>query len=153
MTLFSLPWIAFLLAPLGAVGFLLALYFVLVTYGYARPDSRWLPQVCRMDEATCARIIHLPEARVLGPPNALFGLGYYAALVAVGLNPGLLGQPLVLGALLLAGLAAAAMSVYLAWALLRRLRVVCVLCFAAHGINWLALAVLLLIAAGQTGTF
>jgi uncharacterized membrane protein len=122
------------------LGFANALYFVLVAYRVMRPDARWLPRVCRMDDRTCASILETRYARVLGLPNALYGVLWYvaagtAALVA--LATGRLPAP----AALLGGSAlAAAVSVYLAWALLYRLRVVCPLCFFGHGVNAALLA-------------
>ena len=127
------------LLGLGTLGALDALYFTLVTYHLVRPDAAWLPRICRLDEGACARIVDTPEARVLGVPNALVGLGWYVALGAAAL----LGLPSC--AWLLAGAAAAvALSAYLAWALLRKLRVACALCFLGHGVNVAVFAVLAL---------
>lgn len=129
------------LLALAVVGFLDALYFVAVTYRWMRPDPRWLPPLCRMDEATCARIVDTREARALGLPNSVYGLAWYAAVAAaaaVALATGALpARPL-----LLAGAATSvAFSLYLAWSLVR-LRTLCPLCFLGHGVN-VALLVLL----------
>ena len=129
------PALLGLILALAAVGALDALYFVLVTYRVVPPDAAWLPRVCRIDEATCARIVDTPEARALGPPNAVLGLAFYL-LVAAAAAAGLLTGTLPGCALLLAAaLGATALSAYLAWALLARLRARCVLCFLGHGLN------------------
>jgi len=124
------PW---LLAPLAALGGLLSLYFTAVTYGWMEPDSRMVPRLCRMDEGTCRRVVHAPEARVFGLPNSLLGLGYYAAVLTWLVSrpwPPFWASALAAGALwtVFAG-------AWLSWALLVRLRTPCPLCFVAHGVN------------------
>lgn len=141
---------ALVLVTLGAAGFVLALYFTLVTYGKVRADSRWIPAVCRMDDQACAKVVHTPEARVLGLPNSVYGMAWYAVVVAVGLRPQvalMLPGRWFLLALVAAG--TVALSGYLAWVLLRKLRVLCPLCFLGHGLN-VAIAALLVHAAWLT---
>lgn len=125
------------LAVLAFVGFLDALYFVLVDRGLMKPDDRLVPPVCRMDEATCARIIETRYARVFGVPNAVFGLAWYL-LVGGAASYALVEDafPFCLGFLVVAA-GTVALSVYLAWALLAKLKTVCVLCFAGHAVNLL----------------
>lgn len=138
------------LAALAVVGLADALYFTLVTYRLVRPDSRWLPRVCRMDEATCARVVDTPYARVLGLPNAVYGMAWYALVLASALAPGPFvaagGRPALVAVAALTVL----LSAYLAWALLARLRVACVLCFLGHGVN-VAIAALLALGALTQG--
>jgi uncharacterized membrane protein len=129
------------LLALALIGGLDALYFVLVTYRWLRPDAPWLPRICRMDEGTCARIVDTREARALGVPNAVLGLAWYVVLGAATV----LGLPPAWQVPLLGGAAVAfAMSLGLAWALLARLQVRCTLCFAVHAINVAVLALLVL---------
>lgn len=129
---------------LALVGFLDAAYFVAVTYRWMRPDPRWLPPICRMDGAACARIVDAPQARVLGLPNSVYGVPWYAGLVALMghvLGGGALPEA---GCLLLVTAAAlvVALSAYLAWSLLYRLRTHCPLCYVAHVLNAAILALL-----------
>jgi uncharacterized membrane protein len=125
------------LGSLALLGLLDALYFTLVAYRVLAPDAAWLPRVCRMDEGTCARVVDAPEARLLRIPNSVLGLGWYALVLLHAL------RPLPCAPLLLLGAASVAMSAYLAWALLRKLRAPCPLCFLGHGINAALLLLLL----------
>lgn len=133
------------LAALALVGLLDALYFVGVTYRWLRPDAPWLPRVCRMDGATCARVVDTPEARFFGLPNSVLGAAWYLLVLAAA------GQALATGSLphclplLLVAAFTVAFSAYLAWALLVRLRAPCPLCFLGHAVN-VGLLVLLLLA-------
>lgn len=135
-----------LLALVAGIGLLDALYFVLVTYDAIPPDPRWLPRVCRMDEKSCAAIVRTREARLLGLPNAVYGLGWYAAVVgAATLAPGALAAGSLVCLLFLAGGAATVgVSLVLIHALLYRLRTPCPLCFLGHAANG-AIFVLLLV--------
>jgi len=138
------PWLGLPLLGLAVLGFLDALYFVLVTYRWMRPDPPWLPRVCRLDEGTCARIVDTRHARVLGLPNAVFGLAWYGIAGVAGAWM-LAGRDLPFcGPILAASLLTVALSAYLAWALVVRLRVACTLCFLGHGVN---VALLLVLAA------
>lgn len=136
-------WIPAALLALAAVGVLDALYFVLVTYGVARPDTKWVPRFCRMDEASCARVLDTRYARVLGLPNAVYGLAWYA-VVGAAATLASLGEPLPCAPLLAGSAATVLLSAYLAWALLARLRVPCPLCFLGHAVNAALLAALAL---------
>ncbi|HEV8360804.1 MAG TPA: vitamin K epoxide reductase family protein [Candidatus Thermoplasmatota archaeon] len=137
-------WTSAALLAMAALGALDALYFTLVADRVVRPDTPWLPAFCRMDDATCARVVDAREARALGVPNSLLGLGWYAVLAGAA-SWGLATGALPVCPFLLAGaVAAALLSAWLAWALLARLRVRCPLCFAAHAINGAALVLLLL---------
>ena len=119
-----MPLAAALLA-LALAGGATAVYFTLAYYG--RVSSPEIPAaLCRRDERSCLTILDTPYARLLGVPNSVLGLGFYAFTAA-------------LAALELAGepppwmwwvnLAAAAGMVltapYLIWALVARLKVWC----------------------------
>ena len=131
-----------LLSSLCAVGGLISLYFTSVSFRWVRPDSHWIPVVCRMEEATCARIVFTPSAKVLGPPNSTVGLLFYALLGSAAATCSL-SVPLIR----LAGLGGSAVallfSFYLTYSLLFVVRVKCVLCFAAHTINLIIFLLLL----------
>jgi uncharacterized membrane protein len=126
------------LALLAGVGVLISLYFVLVHHKLIRPDARFVPNVCRMDEETCGTILLRPEARLLGIPNFYLGFVYYGLALSMVFS----GTELLL--LDPAG-AAAIMSGWLAFALLVRLKINCILCFVSHSINLLMLLLLLLL--------
>ena len=67
---------------LAAVGLTIASYFTAVAYRWMKPDVRWIPSFCRLEERTCASVVFTPSARVFGPPNSLLGQVFYAALLA-----------------------------------------------------------------------
>lgn len=139
-----MPVLAWALLALAATGAYVALYFVLVTYRVVPPSVRWVPPVCRMDEGTCARVVWTREARLLGLPNSVYGLAWYAVVLAAAVAWIATGD-LPAKPLLLAGsVASVAMSAVLLWALLVRLRTRCPLCFVGQAANALILAVLLI---------
>lgn len=131
-----------LLISLCAVGVLISLYFTSVSFRWVRPDSHWIPVVCRMEEATCARIVFTPSAKVLGPPNSTVGLLFYALLGSAAATCGL-SVPLIRLAGLGGSAVALLLSFYLTYSLLFVVRVKCVLCFAAHTINLIIFLLLL----------
>jgi uncharacterized membrane protein len=99
------------------------------------------PGVCKLDEANGCRVLfRTRNAALLGVPNSLLGVLYYP-LVAAGL---LAGWPV---SLLMAGASAAgAMSIYLAYILIRD-ELDCRICWAGHLANtaiWLGFALKLL---------
>lgn len=99
------------------------------------------PAVCKLDEANgCQVLFRTRYAALLGVPNSLLGVLYYP-LVAAGL---LAGWPV---SLLMAGASAAgAMSIYLAYILIRD-GLDCRICWAGHFANaaiWLGLGLRLL---------
>lgn len=132
-----------LLGLAGLVGLLDAGYFVGVSYGWIRSDARWIPEVCRMDEATCARIVDTSYGRVLGLPNAVYGAVWY--LVVLGLGAALVSQGHIglCRVFLLVAAGTVLFSVYLIWALVQELKVDCPLCYLGHGLNF---SILILIA-------
>jgi uncharacterized membrane protein len=86
-------------------------------------------------------VVQSPRARLFGgASNAAIGLVYYLALIAA--LP-FLNRPLVWDAAFAAALAAAAMSVYLAYSLLFITRRPCAFCWTSHAINWLLVVLLL----------
>lgn len=137
MTLADLPlaWLAGGVVALAAVGVLIALYFTAVRYRWVRPDTRWVPSFCRMDEDTCARVVDSDHGHLFGLPNALFGLAWYLVAGGAGVAGLTTGAvPLCPTLVAVAGLTVA-VSVYLAWALLFDLRTHCNLCYTSHVLN------------------
>ena len=129
---------------LAAVGLVIASYFTAVAFRWTKPDARWIPSFCRLEERTCASVIFTPSARVLGPPNSLLGQVFYTALL-VGTGGGWLTDPGLWPLYLGASLVTVGFGVYLSYALLFVLRAPCPLCFASHGINAAICGLLLLL--------
>ena len=127
---------------LAAIGLLVSVYFTGVAYRWFPPDVRWVPNVCRLDEATCASVVFTPQARLVGVPNSLLGIAWYAALL-VGVATGVVWRPPYHALYLAAASLTVAFAGYLTHALVRVLRVGCRLCFASHAINATLLALLL----------
>ncbi|MEO2197766.1 MAG: vitamin K epoxide reductase family protein [bacterium] len=131
-----------MLLTLCTVGFLISGYFVGVTFQWVKPDTRWIPPVCRMGQDTCSSVVFTRQARVFGPPNAVLGLLFYLLLAAAAIG-GALDEPLVHLALLGISGATVVLGLFLTYSLLFVIRVRCVLCFTSHVVN-LALFVILL---------
>lgn len=129
---------------LAAVGLAIASYFTAVAWRWTKPDVRWIPSFCRLEERTCASVVFTPSARVFGPPNSLLGQVFYAALLA-GAAFGRLTDPQLFPLYLGASLVTVGLGIYLSYALLFVLRVPCPLCFASHGINAVICGLLLLL--------
>ncbi|HET9030703.1 MAG TPA: vitamin K epoxide reductase family protein [Candidatus Aquilonibacter sp.] len=84
-------------------------------------------------ELTEPSVVQTPRARLLGGvSNAAFGIAYYLLL---GLGVWLATQPWQAGLLVAASVAAAAMSVVLAYSLLFVTRMPCPYCWTSHGVN------------------
>ena len=130
------------LIALCVVGFVIAGYFTGVAYRWVRPDTRWVPAVCRMGEQTCAAIVFTPRARVFGIPNSILGQLFYATLATVA-GTGGLDEPLTRLVLFGASGVSVLLGVYLTYSLLFVIRASCALCFTSHGINLLLFLILL----------
>lgn len=116
---------AWWLLGLAVLGTAISFYFTLVYYG--RFEAREVPAaLCRREERTCMTVLETPYARLLGVPNALLGLGFYALTGAVaglalaGVLPGWLWR-----ANLALAVAAVLAAPYLIWALVARLGTWC----------------------------
>ncbi len=84
-------------------------------------------------ELTGPSVVKTPRAHLLGVPNSLLGALYYIALaVAVWFAQ----RPIEQIALIVAALAAAAASAYLAYSLLFITRRECPYCWTSHVVNW-----------------
>lgn len=131
-----------LLVTLCATGILISGYFIGVTYRWVKPDTRWIPPVCRMGEDSCAFVVFTPQARVFGPPNAVLGLLFYVVLALVAMG-GALDEPWVRMVMLAAGGVTVALGLFLTYSLLFVIRVRCVLCLASHVVNLVLFVILL----------
>ena len=133
-----------LLVCLSVVGLLISSYFTAVAYRWVRPDARWVPVFCRMDEQTCASIVFTPQARVFLVPNSVLGQLYYLGIL-LGAIFGWIDGPAPLPTTYVAASAVTViLGLYLSYALLFVNRVACPLCFTSHGINLAILGLLVL---------
>lgn len=130
------------LVGLSLVGFGISSYFTGVAYHWVRPDTRWIPAMCRMGTETCSTIVFTPRARVFGVPNSVLGQLFYALLAVVGVAGGL-GEPLIRLLVLTASGLTVMLGVYLTYSLLFVTRVNCVLCFTSHALNFVVFVILL----------
>ena len=123
-------------------GLLISFYFALVYYGHAKPDSRFVPVFCRMDEENCQSILRLKEARVFGIPNFYLGILFYPGMIVFAFNPNaLIGIAVI--AKIVSGISVV-VSLFLAHSLLFVIRKKCALCFTAHILNFVLFLILFL---------
>ncbi len=122
----------------GGLGFLISLYFTLVYFHRIPANYKLVPPVCRMEDSACQVVLFTRYGSLFGAPNSLFGVMYYILVVVAGF------LPLLRTWLLPVSVIVVLLSLYLAYILIARLKVICMLCFASHLIN-IAVASLLLI--------
>jgi uncharacterized membrane protein len=130
-----------------------ALYFTFAYYGRIR-GARWVPAIlCAREGSNCVTVVQTRYARVLGPPNSLFGIVFYLALVgwAVPMPMLALRFPWLIWALLASSGFTVVLGIYLIYALLRKLHTHCPLCYTAHAINTLLFVLLWLLAFPMPG--
>jgi len=128
-------------------GFLISLYFTLVTYRLMKPDQRFIPPVCRMNGDSCLSIVDSPQARLFGVPNSLLGIAFYLGVLVAAIG-GLLPSTMLYKVLLAVSLGTVLIGLYLIYSLLAVLKVRCVLCFTGHILNLLILLFLLAMGSG-----
>jgi uncharacterized membrane protein len=133
--------VAAILVWTGLVGGFAAACAALYGRYWTLPTALTGPVVCKLDDANgCQVLFRTRYAALLGVPNALLGIVCYAA-IAVGL---LRSWPL--GLLMAGASAACAMSIFLAYVLVRD-RLDCRVCWTGHYANtvlWLGLVLRLL---------
>jgi uncharacterized membrane protein len=125
------------------------MYYALLTAGITLSliglaDSIYfiLAQYVSRGQKTCDLLLDTPCARLFGIPNSVIGLIFYSGIAAACAVSWLTGQRSLLPYALAAAVVALCVSLYLAYALLFKLRRVCRLCFLAHAINALLVVVL-----------
>jgi len=119
-----------LLIVLTLIGLTLSLYFTLLFFHVVDANARCIPRFCRPAMGDCATIVHHPDASIFFFPNSILGIFYYTAVfVAIKRN--------FVSALPMVSVSwfAVAVSAYLTYSLLGKVRALCVLCIAAHVIN------------------
>lgn len=114
------------------IGLLISLYFTLVYYHFLKPDTAIVPVFCRLDEATCQQLLRTRNAKILGAPNFLFGLLYYAGIMwyAVGIV-----KSIPATAVICVSLFTLFLGIYLVYGLVAKLKIHCVLCYTSHACN------------------
>ncbi len=126
------------LGLLGISGILISLYFTLVYYHLMPPDYRLVPPVCRMEDSTCQVVLFTRYGSLFGAPNSLYGTIYYVLVIAAAFYPDVRKLLLVLSVIVVA------ISIFLAYVLIVRLKTPCILCFTSHVINIFITVLLLL---------
>ena len=140
---------------LSLVGLWDAFYFTFAYYGRVR-KARWVPAIlCAREGSNCVTVVQTPYARVFGVPNSLLGIFFYFAVIAwvvlamwleSGANPARLQLMAVIGGLLMVAAGfAVLLGFYLTYSLIWKLHTHCPLCYTAHMINAVLLALLSII--------
>lgn len=125
----------------SVIGLYISLYFTLVLYKVITPRAPVVPGFCRLDESTCHRVVHHPDARVFGIPNSVMGIVYYVLVLFFSLST----SAQVIGpTLMYASWVTVALAIYLTYSLTLKLSVLCPLCLVCHGTNILVAVVLTL---------
>ena len=89
-------------------------------------------------ELTEPSVVQSPRARLIGgAANSAIGIAYYGLMIVASF---FFSIPVVRYAALAAAVAAATLSVYLAYSLLFVTRMPCLNCWTGHVLNWLLLA-------------
>jgi len=138
---------------LALAGLADALYFTFAYYGRVR-KSRWVPQLlCAREGSSCVTVVRTPYGSVFGVPNSLPGILYYGLLLLwalagqsarLTLQINMTSYILTFTDLLIAaGSVTVVLGFYLVFALRRILHTDCPLCYAAHAINLMVLALLI----------
>jgi uncharacterized membrane protein len=113
---------------------------------YVSAYMAWKARRASRGELDEPSVVQTSRARAIGGvPNALLGLGYYAALAC---SVPFLSHDAVWWAALAAAAAAAAFSAYLAYSLLFVTRMPCVYCWTSHVVNF---SLILLVALARPG--
>lgn len=126
---------------LSATGLYVSVYFTLVYYGLIRPDTKYVPQVCRLDEGGCRRVLDHRHARLFGVPNSLLGILYYVAIIlgaTLAVDSGIMSWITYVSWLVVA------VGLFLVYSLLFVVKTPCVLCFVSHALNVLIAIILTL---------
>lgn len=126
--------VRFILLFASALGFLVSMYFSLATYNIIREDLIESMPVCNL-HGEKQRIVDTKYGRVLWLPNSLYGLLYYTGIFGVGVYGWLQQPPVIEYGLLTGSAGVVGFSLFLFWALLKKLRTPCRLCITSHILN------------------
>jgi len=126
---------------LSVTGLFVSVYFTLIYYGLIRPDTKYVPQVCRLDEGGCRRLLDHRHARLFGVPNSLLGILYYVAIIAgvtLAVDSGIMSWITYVSWFVVAA------GLFLTYSLFFVVKTRCVLCFLSHALNVLIAIILTL---------
>ena len=117
-----------LLLLLSILGFIVSIYaFRIQTRSHLRKE------LCDLrDDVSCTVVLGSEHGRLLGPPNSLFGMVYYAVIFILAY----IGQPTPLFYISILGVVA---SVYLGYIAYVKMKNFCLVCTAIYVINVLML--------------
>ncbi len=121
---------------------LVAVYGFLVSHQATRNVKRVSEQARAGDTRAQEHFTQTRYARVFGVRNSDLGMVFYGGLGA-GAFSGLLRRRWILRSALIGSTVSVALSVYLLWALLARLKVNCRVCLHGHASNLAAFVLLL----------
>lgn len=127
-----LPIVIGILALLGAVD---SAYMTLAHYSLVSSFTNSPSNVCPLTGEGCAAVFASPQAKVLGVPHAVAGLGYFLVLLASAIWRIRTGAWFAPVALLAFNALGVIWSLYLTQELLFRMHIPCPYCLAAHLIN------------------
>jgi len=132
----------FALAIAATIGIAISAYFTLVFFDIIPANSRFVAQVCRMDEQTCQYVLHTTYAKLFGVPNSLLGAIFYAFILYTVLAHGPNSSAFISLVATLSSVLSVLASIYLTHALIVKLKTNCVLCFTCHALNLVILILL-----------
>ena len=113
------------------LGFIISLYFVFTYLGLTKPSNKLIPaNVC--SENSCSSVLETRFARVFKFPNFYLGLIYYSMVF---ISSFFVLNNLILYFFLALSWFVVLFSIYLAYALIFKLKTACNLCFIAQIIN------------------
>ncbi len=123
------------------VALVLALYGFRLSQHSTETIQRLQDESAHGDRAAKAHFTQTHYARALGPRNSDLGILFYAGLgTAAATN--LIRHPVFLRGLYYGSALSVGLSIYLLWALIFRLKVVCPVCLRGHATNLAVFAVL-----------
>ena len=125
----AIPIYSILLIALSIAGLVISSYFLCAKRGWFPKFVKNMP-LCEGN--TCMRVSDSKYGKMFGVPNYISGFFYYVIILIFSfLNV----DKNILYFLLIVSWSTVLLAIYLTYALLFRLKTVCVPCFVSHGIN------------------
>ncbi len=121
-----------LLIILSIAGLFISFYFLCAKRGWFPKFVKNMP-LC--DGNTCMRVSDSKYGKMFGVPNYIFGMFYYIVILLFSIFSFLHDDKNAHYFLLVMSWSTVLIAVYLTYALLVKLKTVCVPCFVLHGIN------------------
>ena len=117
---------------MSIMGLFISFYFLCAKSGWFPKFVKNMP-LCEGN--TCIRVSDSKYGKMFGIPNYIFGMIYYIAILLFSLFSFLNADKNVYYFLLVMSWSTILLVVYLTYALLVKLKTVCVPCFVLHGVN------------------